>query len=372
MLAELIRRGISRQSGKKKGKIAIIYCSLDDFPIEQELESIPDSEEEQIAVTVKAALEAQGYQADILPAHPDRLEALLEYAWIFNLGESIVGYDDLLFKIASGMEALGLRFTGSSARTLWTCQDKPKAKEMLLKHGIETPAYSVIQPGETIATPLTYPLFVKPARLDSHIGVAGNSVVHNAQELEAKVRSIHRLYKHAALVEEYIDGRDINAAVLGNGARLQVLPLSEMVYLPGFTGPKVLTYEATWVEGSAAYANNEAVCPCSLSEPTRDLISAMARNSYNALGCLDYARIDFRLDGDKPYVLEVNPNPCLEREYAGFIVSSQVAGMDYPTTINKILECSRQRYIEPCQALQEKDEIRTDYDERGKMSPETA
>jgi D-alanine-D-alanine ligase len=331
----------------KNDKIAIVYCSLDDFPLELEQESIPDSEEEEIAVAVKAALESQGFDADILTIHPDRLETLAEYSWIFNLVESILGYDDLLYKIACGMEDLGLRFTGSSATTLWTCQDKAKTKEILVERGLLTPAYRVIKPEQAVETGLNFPLFVKPVSLESHIGISSNSVVYTPTELDAKVNEIHRLYKQAALVEEYIEGRDISVAVLGNGAALQVLPLSEVVFLSGFIGPKVQTYESTWIEGSIAYANNIAVCPCSLDDRTRDLMIEMARSSYNALGCWDYARIDFRLKGEKPYVLEVNPNPCLYPELAGFIVSSQVAGMDYSTTICKILESAMQRYAQP-------------------------
>lgn len=330
----------------KNGKIAIIYCSLDDFPIDVGLDTIPDSEEEEISAAVRDALGVMGFEADILTITPDRLDRLAEYSFIFNLVESIVGYDDLLNKIVSRMESLGLRFTGSSAATLITCQDKARTKEILKERGLLTPAYSLIKPGERVEIGLDFPLFVKPVGLESHIGVAGNSIVNTPAELDAKVREIHQLYKMAALVEEYIEGRDISAAVLGNGSALQVLPLSEIVFLPGFIGPKVLTYEATWVEGSIAYSNNLAACPCSLDDQTRDLMTEMARTSYNALGCWDYARIDFRLKDKKPYVLEVNPNPCLFPEIAGFIVSSGVAGMDYPTVIVKILESAVQRYSE--------------------------
>jgi D-alanine-D-alanine ligase len=332
------------QFERVNGKIAIAYCSLNDFPVEMGLESIPDSEEEEIAVSIKAALEAKGLEADILAIHPERLDVLLEYNWIFSLAESILGYGDLLYKITYGMEELGMRFTGSSAATLWTCQDKAKTKEILLEHGILTPAYELIIPGETFETGLAFPLFVKPVGLESHIGISSNSIVHTQGELAAIAHEIHRLYKQPALVEEYIEGRDISAAILGNGSALQVLPLSEVVFLPGFIGPKVQTYEATWVNGSEAYANNEAVCPCSLDSQTENLIIEMARSSYNTLGCWDYARIDFRLNGEKAYVLDVNPNPCLYPELAGFIVSSQVAGLDYPTTIYKILESAVLRY----------------------------
>ena len=206
-----------------------------------------------------------------------------------------------------------------------------------------TPAYEVIKPGEPVETSSDFPLFVKPLELESHIGVSSDSVVCTPTELKAKVSEIHRLYKQPALVEEYIEGRDISAALLGNGAALQVLPLSEIVFFEGFLGPKIQTYEASWVEGSTAYINHKAVCPCKLNDRMWDLLTEMARTSYNALGCWDYARVDFRLDGEKPYVLEVNPNPCLYPEIAGFIVASLVAGMDYSTAIHKILESAMQR-----------------------------
>ena len=339
------------------GKIAIIYCAADQVPSGREQERIADGEVEEAAAAVKAALEAYGQAADVLRVHPGRLEALLDYAWIFNLAENVSGLDDLEYNITRGMEEMGLHFTGSGAAALKTCLDKASAKARLIQHGLLTPAYTVIYPGEAVETDLPFPLFVKPVQVDGSVGISADSQVHTPAELEARVREIHRLYQQAALVEEYIEGRDISAAIIGNGAEIQALPLSEVVYRPAFAGPRVLTYEAIWLDGSAAYANNDAVCPCQLSSQTRDLIMDMARSSYNALGCEDYARVDFRLHGDTPYVLEVNPNPCIHPDGSGFARSCQAAGLDFPAMIQMILEQSLRKHALYRAAQQEKETL---------------
>jgi D-alanine-D-alanine ligase len=336
------------------GKVAVVYCSVEDFPIALEQERIADDDNAQIAEAVKETLEKQGQPADILAIHPEHLEMLMEYDWIFNLAENIVCYDELEFNIVNGMERLGLHFTGSSAATLKTCLNKAITKEKIKQKGVLTPAYTVINPGEPMVTDLVFSLFVKPLKLDGSVGVTPSSHVNTLAELEARVSEIYHLYGQASLVEEYIEGRDISAAVLGEGGSWQVLPLSEIVYRPDFIGPKVLTYEACWVEDSRAYLNNDWVCPCPLSGVARERIVEATLTSINTLGCRDYARVDFRLQGDTPYVLEVNPNPCLHPAGSGFMRSVEAAGLDFPATIQRILDHSRKMFSNPASRSQNK------------------
>ena len=109
------------------------------------------------------------------------------------------------------------------------------------------------------------------------------------------------------LVEEFIEGREINAAVLGN-APFEALPLSEIRFQPGLARP-IVSYDGKWLEGSAEYAQTEPVCPAPLKAKEEFLLRDVALRAYKLLECRDYARVDIRLRNDVPYILEVNANP---------------------------------------------------------------
>ena len=322
----------------KNGRIAIIYTPIDQLPREREDERIADEEEQEIAVYIKEALASAGRPADILCIGLDELDKLVGYSAIFNLAQNYSGCDPSLeSNYARRMKELGLKFTGAGWETLRNCLNKAEAKVQMLKHGLLTPTYSVIKPEDVIKTELPFPLFVKPVREDGSLGVGGNSIVRNQTELEAKVQEIFDLYHEPALVEEFIEGRDISVAILGTGADLRVLPISEIVFEPDFVGPRVLTYEANWVTTSHAYQNNKNICPCELTDETRELLVTTATKICQFMGCEDYTRVDFRLRGNIPYALDVNPSPSIHPE-AGFSISARAAGLDYKSMINFILD----------------------------------
>ena len=319
-------------------RIAIIYTPIDQSLRVREEERFADEEEQEVAVYVKEALALAGRPADILCIDFDDLEKLAGYAGVFNLVENYSGCDpNLESNFARRLQELGLPFTGPGALTLKTCLNKAETKARILQMGLLTPAYAVINPGDTIQADLPFPLFVKPVQEDGSLGVGINSEVNSQAQLEAKVREIHNLYHEPALVEEYIDGRDISVAILGNGPDLQVLPPREIIFEPGFVGPKVLTYEASWVATSVAYNHNKNICPCELSDQAHELITTMARLITQMMGCEDYTRVDFRLRGNTPYALEVNPKPSIHPE-SGFSLSARAAGLDYPALVNFILD----------------------------------
>jgi D-alanine-D-alanine ligase len=168
------------------------------------------------------------------------------------------------------------------------------------------------------------------------VGINQDSIVHNDAELRCQVEKIHRMYQQAALVEQYIDGRDITVSVIGNGDQAVALPLSEITY-PELAGPKFLTFEAKWLSDSPDYQVSAARCPAHVPPRLTRLIQSIALHAYHALGCRDYARVDFRLRGRYPYVLEVNPNPCINPDDSGFVRASKAAGLTYTAMVLKIL-----------------------------------
>jgi D-alanine-D-alanine ligase len=318
-------------------RIGIVYCTSTQTAAGRETEKLADCEVVEVANAVQAALQAHGYQAELVNLDPDQIDDLCRFDWIFNLAESIYGYPLADFQVAQQMEKLGIKFTGSGSKTLKTCLDKAAAKCELLRNGIGTPAFEVFQPGSYILNLLRYPLFVKPVHEDGSIGIQNDSIVHNNAELKHQVEKIHQMYHQAALVEQYIDGRDITASVIGNGEQAVVLPLSEITY-PQQLGPKFLTFQGKWVNDSLDYQVSRAQCPSLLPPQTENIMKDIALRAYNALGCRDYARVDFRLRGKCPFVLEVNPNPCINPDDSGFVRSGNAAGFSYANLVNKILE----------------------------------
>jgi D-alanine-D-alanine ligase len=329
--------------------IGIVYCTSNQFAQGREMEKVADCEVIDVACAVKDALGRNGYQAELVDLNPEEISRLRRFDLVFNLAETIYGFPLADYEVAARMEGYHIPFTGSGARTLNICLDKVTAKCELLRNGIGTPAFEVFKPGSPILNLLRYPLFVKPVREDGSIGISSESVVHNDSELRRQVNKIHHRYNQAALVEQYIDGRDITAAVVGNGDQAVVLPLSEITY-PDQSNIRFLTFEGKWLSDSQDFQVSQAQCPCVLPAPVERTIKEIALCAYHALGCRDYARIDFRLRGKNPFVLEVNPNPCINPDDSGFVRAGCAAGYSYADLVLKIVADAvedRLRRVEP-------------------------
>lgn len=322
--------------------IGVIYCSPSNAVAGREIEMLADGEVIEIAEAVKAALGKHGYRVDLVNLDGYAVEDLRQYDWVFNLAESVCGFCYSDYQVVEMLENLGIGFTGSGSITLRNCLHKAQTKAELRRHGIWTPDYEVFSPGVEIRTQLTFPLFVKPVHEDGSIGIAVNSIVQDVDELKWKVEDIHRVYQQDALVERYIDGRDIGASVLGNNGEALVLPLSECVYLPQVTH-KILTYESKWVVESAAYQTSRTACPCSLDPETEELIRRTALNACQVLDCHEYTRVDFRLYGKIPFLLEVNPSPSINPHGSGFVESAKEAGLGFEDLVIRILDDSIRR-----------------------------
>lgn len=323
--------------------IAVIYNLVDALVKGKEQDRLADCEVVVTAQAVKTALEKNGHKVSIVNIDNDGTSFARDFDAIFNLAESTVGSNLTDDVIAGKLQEMGVPFTGSGAETLRLCTDKEAAKAILSRHGILTPRYQVFASGGDIRTPLAYPLIVKPVHEDGSIGITNESVVFGSRQLQRLVTKVQRLYKQPALVEEFIDGREINVAIIGHGEHAHVLPLSEIVFTlrPGL--PKIVSFEAKWVPDSHAYCHTDNACPADLDPETAAAICAIGARAYQIMGCEDYARVDIRLRGTAPYVLEVNPNPCINPDGAGFIASANAAGFSYNGIINEILASALSR-----------------------------
>ena len=244
--------------------------------------------------------------------------------------------------IAALYELLGVAYTGNRPTTLSICQKKPHAKALLVAAGVPTPRAIVVPVGGGVpaSLDLRFPLIVKPALEDASGGIDAGSVVADRAALDARVALVLTDYKMPALVEEYLDGREIHCAILGG----EPLPLFEMEFFGGTDAdgrplPRIITYRAKWDPYSREFYAMESRCPAeNLSPDEVTAIQAVALRAYDALGCRDYARVDMRLDPATgiPHVLEVNPNPDLA-DGCAFAQCVRASGRSYNGVIAEIL-----------------------------------
>jgi D-alanine-D-alanine ligase len=316
--------------------IGIVYCTSSQVAAGREFEQIADCEVIEVAHAVQAALRAKGCRVQLVDLDPQRISDLCAFDWVVNLAETIYGFPLADYEVADQMERLKINFTGSGSQALKACLDKGVTKSELRCYGVTTPAYNVIAQGDPVSTQCSYPVMVKPVHEDGSIGISNQSIATNLAELALRVEKIHTVYQQAALVEEFIDGRDITASILGNGEEAVVLPLSEITY-PDRGGSKFLTFDAKWISDSQEFQAAVACCPCEVDPETEAAIKQTALRAYRIMGCRDYARVDFRLKDHIPYVLEVNPNPCINPDDSGFIRCGKAAGFDYNHLIHQIL-----------------------------------
>jgi D-alanine-D-alanine ligase len=289
---------------------------------------------------VHRALTEQGHLVTKAPLCPplelveERLRTL-QVDLVFNIFEGFEGAPETEAVVAGMMSDLKLPFTGNPPSTLALALDKAKAKAILEAGGISTPRYQTLSPETLELFNLNFPCIVKPVGEDASHGLSEDSVVNNIEQLTKQVTEISQHFK-GTLVEEFLEGREFNVTVMGNG-KLFVLPVAEMIYCLPPEMPQLLTFAAKWHRESVYYKGTKATCPAEIGERERELISQISLSAFKLLGCRGYARVDMRLDSNGvPDVLEVNPNPDISPGY-GCARQAKAAGMTYNQFIEKIV-----------------------------------
>src|SRR5690348_11263270 len=218
---------------------------------------------------------------------------------VFNLVESFGGNDSCDSNVAAYLELLGRRFTGTGAHGLFLAQEKALAKKIFAFHGIHTPYFATVYRGRTDhAHDIQFPVIVKPAREDGSIGIQFGAVCGSIKELMERIDYIHAEFDTPALIEEYIEGRELYVGVMGN-EKPEALPVVEMDLskLPEGT-PRIAGSEVKWEEDTEAYKKTRPFVPEDLDAEMVKRLSDAAIQAYQALQLRDYGRIDFRLAAD--------------------------------------------------------------------------
>lgn len=263
---------------------------------------------------------------------------------VFNLLEEFQNEAVFDQHIVAYLELLRVPYTGCNPRAMVLARDKALSKKLLTYHRIPVPRFFVVRRGRSVrrARRVEFPLIVKSLLEESSAGIAKASLVRDDENLAARVRFIHERYETDAIVEEFIPGREIYVAVLGNH-RLDVLPPRELVIRNSDDGEFMIATEK--VKHDARYQKERGVKIVAprLDEALARQIVKTSKRIYRTLQLSGYARIDYRIDENgRAYCLEANPNPEIARgeEVAS---AAQAAGIDYPELLQRILSLGIRR-----------------------------
>ena len=257
---------------------------------------------------------------------------------VFNLMEAFAGVTTFDQNVVSYLELLRLAYTGCNPRGLILARDKALSKKLLAYHRIPVPDFAVIRRGRRslLSKKLRFPLIVKSLFFEASTGISQASVVENPEQLAKRVQFIHDSLRTAAIVEQFIEGRELYVGVVGND-RLDVFPVWEMSFarMPDNRW-HIATERVKW---STQYQKKHGIVTeaATLDPVLAERIQRIARRAYRALDLNGYARIDVRMDeSGHPYVLEANPNPNLAYG-EDFAESAEKRGLTYERLLDRIL-----------------------------------
>jgi D-alanine-D-alanine ligase len=330
-------------SGNKLRVLALVHRHLippDVIPEGTDLESAPWRTEYDVATTLRA----MGHEVQMLAVHDDlgdirRAATEWKPQIAFNLLE---GFDDVVIfdqNVVNHLELLKLPYTGCNSRGLLLARDKSLSKKLLAYHRIRVPEAEVYRAGRTIRRPkrLAFPLMVKSLTEEASIGISQASVVDNDDKLKERVAFIHESIGTAAIVEQYIEGRELYVGILGNQT-LQALPVWELFFTNMPEGAKrIATDRVKWsVKYQKKYGIDSGIAK-DLPEGLAEKIQHLCKRAYRALELSGYARIDLRLDdAGHVWVLEANPNPQIAKG-EDFAASAEKVGLAYEAVLQRII-----------------------------------
>ncbi|MBP7692153.1 MAG: hypothetical protein KA764_09565 [Anaerolineales bacterium] len=334
-----------------------------------------DLDSESTIEALHAALRAGGHETAFFEGDAELQGRLLSYQpdICFNICEGHFG-DGREAQVPALLEMLRLPYTGSRVMTLALALDKPMTKRVLMWHDLPTPAFqSFDNPDEPLDDDMLFPLFVKPSREGTGMGVSGKSIVNDEAELREQVDFIVRKYKQTALVERYIAGREVTVGLVGNIGGVASRRLPQRYYVTRtvdyseaglaalraggitFLPPMEVNLEP-YKDTDTVYSNRlktdladelEYLCPAPLKREQVQQLNWLTAAVFRVLGCYDVSRVDFRLDANdnfKPYVLEINPLPGLMPGISDLVIEAAAMGISHAELVNMILDAAIERH----------------------------
>ncbi|MBC7223902.1 MAG: hypothetical protein H5T59_06480 [Anaerolineae bacterium] len=327
------------------------------LPVGAPPDALAEYDTEETVEAIAAALRQAGHEVFPLEGDATLLDTLRQVRpdICFNICEGLRG-EARESQVPAFLEILGIPYTGSGIVAQALSLDKGLAKRVWRDHGLPTAPFQVFVRGdEPLAPDLEFPLFVKPVREGSGMGITPQSVVEDEGALREQVRWVIRTYRQPALVEGFLPGREFTVGVLGN--RLQPgeeppLPL----YAPeGFHTFPVLEIDVSPIGDAQGLYTSQVksdmplapryLCPAPIPQGLARELQGLAVAAFEAIGAVDVGRVDFRLDAEgRPYLLEINTLPGLNPTYSDIVLAARGEGMPYAVLIQEVLNQALWRY----------------------------
>lgn len=332
-----------------------------------------DLDAETTVEAILAAIRSGGHEAVFYEGDSTLAEKLRDHRpdICFNICEAHFG-DSREAQVPALLEMLRIPYTGSKVLTLALCLDKPMTKRLLMWHELPTPAFQTFERvDEALDDDMSYPLFVKPSREGTSVGIGPQSIVHNEKELREQLNAIFDTYKQTALVEHYVAGREVTVGLVGNVSGFAARRLPQRLYgtrrrTPGdlddlraggllFLPPMEVDL-SPFKNSDEVYSNRlktdladqlNYLCPAPLDPTQVEELNWLTAAVFRVCGCHDVSRVDFRLDENdnfKPYVLEINPLPGLAPGISDLVIEAAAIKIEHAELVNRILDAAIRRH----------------------------
>ncbi|GAB4497875.1 MAG: ATP-grasp domain-containing protein [Anaerolineales bacterium] len=350
---------------RKKFRVAVLANAKENAPKFEGMtvDQWADLDSTKTIQSLVDAIRAGGHESEFLEGDISLYDTIRTYKpdICFNICEGHFG-DAREAQVPAILEMLRIPYTGSKVLTLALALDKPMTKRILAWHDLPTPPFQTFERvNESLNDDLKFPLFVKPSREGTGMGVSGKSIVRNEDELREQLAYIIERYQQPALVERYIEGREVTVGVVGNliGPVARRMPANEkarriqagLYFLP----PMEVNLEE-FRDSDVVYSNRlkvdladqlDYLCPAPLEEEMVDELNWLTAAVFRVTGALDVSRVDFRLDAHdnwKPYILEINPLPGLSPGISDLVIEAAADEIDHTELVNMILDTALKRY----------------------------
>ena len=259
---------------------------------------------------------------------------------VFNCYEGVEEGASDAIQVAEGLDALGYTYTGADSLALAITQDKARAQQLLEHRGIPTPRWQIANAeGQAWKH---FPAIIKVANDHGSENLSCESVVYDEAGLHRRVQALKSEGVRSLMIAEFIEGREFTVAMWGN-AVVEFLPLLEVDYSACPAGQAhVRTYAAKWDSEPAGIPGSGLIRAQTLCAETKQRIERLSRDAFGAFGLGDYARIDLRLKGTEPQVIDVNANPSLTLD-SSFVQAAAHGGYTYSAVLDRIVRLAWER-----------------------------
>lgn len=359
-----INNTYSPMDKKPPWRIALIANLIDDF--EHNPDDPPDAgaefDRQKTIEAIAAALESEGHDVHFIQADHSLPEALLNVRphICFNIAEGISG-DGREAQVPALCELLGIPYTASQVVANAVSLNKTLTKRIWQQQGLPTAPYYEFTSLEDVAhADLHFPLFAKPAREGTGMGINNNSIINDHAELINRVNWLLNAYRQPVLVEEFLPGREFTVGFIGNRGNPAFRRLPQLYDSDGYHWFPVLEIDTLSSVSPAIYGHDAKaldigtegapnyLCPAYIPESLRARLIDLTRRAAEALDVRDVSRVDFRLGADgEPYLLEINTLPGLNPQLSDLCIMAAAEGITHQTLITEILYLAAERFHLP-------------------------